>query len=324
MRHSRILVVGGSGFIGSQVVSRLAADGRRAIVPTRRRERARHLLPLPTVEVVEARVGEPGALAALVAGCDAVINLVGVLHGRPGRGDEWGPDFDRAHVALPAALVEACRAHGVRRLVHVSALGVTDGGWYALPSRYLRSKAAGEESVRRAADLDWTILRPSVVFGAGDAFLNLFARLHRTLPVLAVARADARFQPVWVGDVAQAIANALDEPATHRRAFALAGPEVFTLRELVGLAGEWSGRRRPVIGLPAGPGRLVARLMELAPGEPLMTRDNLDSMSIDNVADGPIDPVLRVTPASLAAMGPVLYGRAAAERHDERRSRARR
>jgi uncharacterized protein YbjT (DUF2867 family) len=325
MPHSRILVLGGSGFIGTHVVSRLSAQGLRVLVPTRNRERARHLILLPTVDVVEVDMYRPGALAALLEGCDAAVNLVGVLQGRAGgKGDPWGPDFGRAHVDLPAALVEACRARKVRRIVHVSALGVTDGGKNTLPSRYLRSKAAGEEKIRQARDLDWTILRPSVVFGAEDAFLNLFAKIQRFLPVLALAKADARFQPVWVGDVAQAVVNVLDSVATHGKTYALAGPEVFTLRQLVQLAGTWSGHPRPILSLPAGLGRLTALLMELAPGKPLMTRDNLDSMTIDNVSARPVDPDLGIVPSSLRAMGPSLLGRGPEARYDDWRAHARR
>jgi NADH dehydrogenase len=325
MPHSRILVLGGSGFIGTHVVSRLSAQGLRVLVPTRHRERARHLILLPTVDVVEVDLYRPGALAALVEGCDAVVNLVGVLQGRAGgKADPWGPDFGRAHIDLPAALVEACRQRKVRRLVHVSALGVTDGGKNTLPSRYLRSKAAGEEKIRQARDLDWTILRPSVVFGAEDAFLNLFAKIQRFLPVLALAKAEARFQPVWVGDVAQAVVNVLDSVATHGRTYALAGPEVFTLRQLVQLAGTWSGHPRPILSLPAGLGRLTALLMELAPGQPLMTRDNLDSMTVDNVSARPVDPDLGIVPGSLRAMGPSLLGGGPEARYDDWRAHARR
>lgn len=325
MVHSRILVIGGSGFIGTHVVSRLSAQGRRVVVPTRRRERARHLILLPTVEVIETDLNDPAQLDARVADCDAVINLAGILHGRPGAsGDPWGPDFGRVHVDLPARLVQACRRAGVRRLVHVSALGVTDGGKNTLPSRYLRSKAAGEEKIRQARDLDWTLLRPSVVFGAEDRFITLFAKIQRILPVLALAKAQARFQPIWVGDVAQAIVNALDNPALHGRTCALAGPQVFTLRELVALAGTWSGHRRPIVTLPAGLGRLTALMMEWAPGEPLMTRDNLDSMTVDNVSARPIDPELGITPASLTVLGPTLYGRDAIARYDDWRAHARR
>ena len=325
MPHSRILVLGGSGFIGTHVVSRLSAQGLRVLVPTRHRERARHLILLPTVDVVEVDLYRPGALAALVEGCDAVVNLVGVLQGRAGgKADPWGPDFGRAHIDLPAALVEACRQRKVRRLVHVSALGVTDGGKNTLPSRYLRSKAAGEEKIRQARDLDWTILRPSVVFGAEDAFLNLFAKIQRFLPVLALAKAEARFQPVWVGDVAQAVVNVLDSVATHGRTYALAGPEVFTLRQLVQLAGTWSGHPRPILSLPAGLGRLTALLMELAPGKPLMTRDNLDSMTVDNVSARAVDPDLGIVPGSLRAMGPSLLGGGPEARYDDWRAHARR
>ncbi len=326
MLHSRILVVGGTGFIGTHVVSRLVAQGCRVVVPTRRRERARHLILLPTVDVVETDPRDPIALESLAAGCDAAVNLVGVLHGRAGpAGDPFGPDFARAHVDVPNALIGACRASKVGRLVHVSALGVTDGGKNTLPSRYLRSKAAGEEKVRQARDLDWTILRPSVVFGAEDRFLNLFAQLQRMLPVLALAKSEARFQPVWVGDVAQAIVNALDNPATAGRTCALAGPEVFTLRQLVQLAGVGSrGRSRPILAMPARLGHLTALAMEWAPGEPLMTRDNLDSMTIDNVSARPIDPDLGIVPASLSAMGPTLYGATREARFDGWRAQARR
>lgn len=305
MRHQEILVIGGSGFIGSTVVGMLAADGRRIVVPTRRRERARPLILLPTVDVVEADVGDPATLSALVASSDAVINLAGVLHGRPGRGDDpYGPDFQRAHVDLPARLVDACRQHRVRRLLHVSALGVTEGGEYTLPSRYLRSKAAGEAKIRQATDIDWTIFRPSVVFGPGDRFLNLFARLQRMLPIIVLARAEARFQPVYVRDVAQAIVNALDSPFTRRKAYPLAGPKVYTLRQLVGLAGRWSGHPRPIVALPEPLARIQAALMELAPGRTLLSRDNLDSMKIENVSARPIAAELGVTPTPLEAVAP--------------------
>jgi uncharacterized protein YbjT (DUF2867 family) len=319
MRHESILVVGGSGFIGGKIVARLAAEGRRVVVPTRRRERARQLILLPTVDVVETSVSDPAALSALVASCDAVINLVGVLHGRAGRADDpYGPDFTQAHVELPGKLVDACRQHGVRRLLHMSALGVTDGGRHSLPSRYLRSKAAGEEKVRQAKDLDWTIFRPSVVFGPGDRFLTLFARLQRVLPVVALPNAESRFQPVYVGDVAQAFVNALDSPATHHGTYPLAGPRVYTLRQLVTLAGKWSGHQRPVIALPGRLARLQAALMELAPGGPLLSRDNLDSMTIDNVSARGIDPALGVTPTPLEAIGPS-YLRPPARRRDSNR-----
>ena len=174
-------------------------------MPTRRRERAKHLVLLPTVDVVEADVNQPGALERLAAGCDAVVNLVGVLHSRRGRRDErgpndYGPDFARVHVELAQAMVNACRAAGVKRLVHVSALGADPNA----PTEYLRSKGIGERAALAAEDLAVTTFRPSVIFGPEDPFLNLFALLAKLLPVIVLACPQARFQPVYVGDVAQA------------------------------------------------------------------------------------------------------------------------
>lgn len=307
MNHSRILVVGGSGFIGRHLVAKLAAQGRHVLVPTRRMDHAKHLISLPRVEVVEADVHEPGTVRKLVQGQDAVINLVGILHGAEG-GPDWGRAFDRAHVQLPRQLAEAALAAGVRRMVHMSALGVTNDPQMRLPSRYLRSKAAGEAALRSMSGLQCTMLRPSVVFGADDAFLNLFARLQRILPVVALAGAQARLAPIWVEDVAQAALHLLDEPRAVGRAFELAGPEIFTLQELVELAGLWSGHSRPVIALPELLARPMAALMEMLPGEPLMSRDNLDSLKRDNVPSGPIDSLCGIQPRSLREAGPAMYG----------------
>lgn len=306
MIHTRILVVGGSGFLGGHLIPRLSAQARRVVVPTRRRERARHLLPLPTVDVVQADVHDPTTLERMLESCDAVYNLAGVLHGRAGRDGHWGPEFERAHVETVRDLVEACREAGVRRLVHVSALGVHEGGERSLPSRYLRSKAAAEKLLRDSR-LDWTILRPSVMFGPEDNFLNTFARLQRVLPFVVLPMADARFQPIHVGDAAQAMVNVLDEPRTHRRVFELAGPEVLTLRELVRLAGEASGHPRPIVAAPRALGRLQAALLEHLPGR-MMSRDNLDSMQIPNIASGPLDPLLGIDPVSVRAIAPTYLG----------------
>src|SRR5262245_65128993 len=193
MKHMSVLVVGGSGFIGRHLVAALAARGVKVVVPSRRRERAKHLILLPTVEVVETDVFAKGALERLAAGRHAVVNLVGILHG----------DFQRMHVELPQAVVNACRAAGVKRLLHMSALGAARNA----PSQYLRSKALGEEAVLAATDLDATVFRPSVVFGPEDRFLNLFAELSRFLAVIALACPRAQFQPIYVGDVAEVMAR---------------------------------------------------------------------------------------------------------------------
>jgi uncharacterized protein YbjT (DUF2867 family) len=284
MQHSDILVSGGAGFIGRHNVARLIARGLRVTVPTRRRARARHLILLPTIDVVECDVHDDAALTNLVRDKDAVINLVGVLHGSQSL--PYGREFAQAHVELPRRIVAACRTYSVRRLLQMSAMGADSNG----PSMYQRSKGDGDASVR-GSHLDWTIFRPSVVFGPEDNFLNLFAKLAKFFPVLPIGGADARFQPVWVGDVADAFVNALDNRATYERIYELAGPRIYRLRDLVAFAAAASGHPRPVIGLPDSLARVQALLMELAPGEPLMSRDNLDSMKVDNVAtDQPFEP----------------------------------
>jgi NADH dehydrogenase len=297
---NRILVIGGAGFVGRHIVARLVDRGLRVTVPTRNRARARHLILLPTVEVIETDVNRDDALDALLLDQDAVINLVGILQGS--RGTPYGPEFAAAHVELPRRIVARCTQRGIRRLLHMSALGADSSG----PSMYQRSKGDGE-AVVAASPLDWTILRPSVIFGPEDRFLNTFATLARIFPVLPIGGADVRFQPVYVGDVANAFVNALANRATYRQAYELAGPRIYTLRQLVAFAAAASGRPRPVVALPDGLARLQARLMELAPGEPLMSRDNLDSMTRDNVASRqPYVPApeLGIAPTPLEAEAP--------------------
>ncbi len=302
-----IVVFGGSGFIGSQLVSRLSSAGCRVLVPTRRRERAKHLLPLPTVDVVQIDTFDNATLRRLVDGRDAVVNLVGILHGR--RGTPYGADFARAHVRLPQNLAAACADCGVRRMLHMSALGADSQG----PSMYLRSKGDGEAAVRDAeAGLQWTIMRPSVVFGEQDHLLNLFASLQRRLPLLLLGGAQQRFAPVYVGDLAQAMTQALigrHARASIGRIYELGGPRTYALRELVQLAARLAGvRQRPVLGLPHAAAGLLAGLMELAPGQPLMSRDNLESMRVPSVPGGGMPGFAAelgvAQPASIEAVAP--------------------
>lgn len=309
MKYPRVLVIGGSGFIGSLVVAKLAAGGRAAIVPSRRRERARHLIVLPTVEVVQADVHQTGQLKALAARVDAVVNLVGILHGSTGV--PYGKEFATAHVELTRRIADACTGSSAKRLIHVSALGVREGREHSMPSMYLRSKAAGEQVLRSRNGLDLTIMRPSVAFGPGDRFLNLFARLSAVLPVIPLARADSKLQPVAAQDIAQAIVNALDNPATIGKTYELVGPEVFTMRQLVTMASEWAGHRRPVLALPDALGRLQATLLEFAPGPTLMSRDNFDSLKVNNIAGTPPAPGLKelgIHPTPLSALAPGYLG----------------
>jgi len=280
MAYRNILILGGTGFLGSALAEILHRQGCRVTLPTRRRSSAMALAVCPTAELVEADVHDPASLDQLLQGQDAAINLVGILHG--GSGQPYGAGFARAHVELPAKLADACIRTGVRRLLHVSALHADTKG----PSQYLRSKGDGEAALRaQSSHLDITIFRPSVVFGPGDSFLNLFADLLKTAPFVPLGGAHARFQPVYVGDVARVMIASLSRPEAIGQSYDLGGPRVYELQELVRLVGEATGRRRPVFPLPDGLARLMAGFMELLPNPP-MTRDNLDSMKLDSVCTG--------------------------------------
>jgi NADH dehydrogenase len=292
----RVLLLGGTGFVGRSVCERLVErdSAMRLSVATRRLAHAKAVQFLPTVDPVECDVHDDAQLAKLVAGHDAVVNLIAILHGS-------AADFDRVHVQLARRLAAACAAAGVRRLVHVSALGVSADA----PSNYLRSKAEAE-AILKAAPLQLTVLRPSVIFGAGDRFLNLFVALQSVFPVMPLAGVDARFQPVWVEDVSEAVLRCLERPDSIGNTYECAGPQVFTLGELVRLAGRLCGHPRPVVGLPDAVGRLQAAFMELLPGVPLMSRDNLLSMRVPNVATGQLPGLeaLGIEPSSLQAVAP--------------------
>lgn len=305
----KILILGGTGFVGRHVCEKLTQLQWRVTVPTRQETRARDIQMLPSLDVVQADVHDEAALTRIVAGHDAVVNLVAILHGSQSA-------FERAHVELPQKIARACASTGVTRLIHVSALGADARNPDAAPSMYLRSKGQGEVALHHA-ELALTLLRPSVVFGNGDKFLNTFAQLQKVFPVIPLAGSHALFQPVWVEDVASAIVHCLQDAHLHTTAgqtFEACGPDIFTLRQLVELAGRYSGinegRGRPVLALPAALGRLQARMMALAPGEPLMSLDNLDSMSLPNIASGNLPGLesLGITPAALEAIAPSYLG----------------
>jgi uncharacterized protein YbjT (DUF2867 family) len=272
-------VLGGSGFVGSRLVARLANAGHAVTVPTRDPERCRHLRLLPTVRIVHADIHAPGVLESLLGDADVAINLVGILNeaGRDGAG------FRRAHVDLTRRLIEACATAGVRRLVQISALNAA-GPEVAGPalSHYLRSKGEAE-ALLRASSLRWTILQPSVIFGPGDSFLNRFAGLLRMIPlVFPLAMPRARFSPVDVADVVTAIDRVVRDPATAGRTYQLCGPDTFTLRELVTMVACTLGLRRWIVGLPSPVSRLQAAVMDFVPGKPFST-DNYRSLLTDSV-----------------------------------------
>jgi NADH dehydrogenase len=301
MNVGRIAVLGGTGFVGRAVCERLArrSTGGAIVVPTRRAMHANDVRPLPTVDGRVADVHDDAALAGVLAGCDAVINLIAILHGNAAA-------FTKVHAQLPARIAAACAAAGITRVVHVSALGVSASA----PSNYLRSKAAGESALR-AAPLELTLLRPSVIFGARDRLLNLFAELQVIAPLVPLAGSDARLQPVWLDDVAEAVVRCLDAPATIGQTIECAGPDVVTLAELVRLAGRWSGHERPVLPLPRAIGQLQALLMEWLPGPPLLSRDNLASLRVPNVASGTLPGLasLGIQASSMAQIAPGYLGR---------------
>jgi len=301
-RVNRVCLVGGSGFVGRHVAERLAAHGVRVIIPTRNRERAKtDLIVLPSVELVSADVNDPAQLSALVAGCDAVVNLVGILHeGRSG-------DFRRAHLTLTEQCIAACKHHGVRRYLHMSALGAGPSA----PSEYQRTKGEAEQRVvaAQASGLATTIFRPSVIFGDGDSFLTLFARMLALAPFVPLGSPGARFQPVWVEDVTHAFVAALDLPQTVGQCYDLVGPDVFTLRELVQLVGKVTGNERPVVGLPDGLSRLQARVFGMLPVK-LITYDNYLSMTVDNVSSMPYPAVFERTPSALEPIARQYLGNA--------------
>ena len=296
MDPRNILLIGGSGFIGSHLAEKLAERGLSLRVPTRRRERAKHLLLLPSIELFEANVHDQKELAALCEGMDAVINLVGILQSRSG--EPYGADFRVAHVELPKKILAACRVAEITRLVHLSALHAAPDA----PSGYLRSKAAGEEAVLGAGgEIAVTVFRPSVVFGPEDKFLNLFARLQRYLPVMFLACPEARFQPVFVGDVARAVVESLSRRDSFGNRYDLVGPRAYTLRELVAFAGAATGHARPIVGLSEGLGKLQAMMMEFLPGK-LLSRDNVRSMQIDSTSSATFP--FGIIPGALEAIAP--------------------
>ena len=270
-------VLGGTGFLGRRLASRLARGQWLVRIPTRGSIPPPELRVLPTVEVLRADIHDPDRLDELVAGCDAVVNLVGILNesGRDGSG------FRRAHVELTRKALAACQSNAVGDFIQISAIAADAR---SAPSHYLRSKGEAEELIVAAGDNPaWTILQPSVIFGPGDSFLNRFAGLLRTVPLLfPLARADALFGPVHVDDVAQAIEVALNDTATRGQRYELCGPDVYSLRELVALTARALGLRRRIIGLPDALARLQANIMEWLPGKPF-SMDNYRSLTVPSV-----------------------------------------
>ena len=301
MATQQLVILGGTGFVGSHLVPRLAADGHRIVLLSRNREQRRALGVLPGVSVRSADVYDDDALRRQFAGADAVVNLIGILNA------SGKHTFRRAHVELTRRLIAACEATGVRRLHQMSALKAGQG-----LSQYLKTRGEAEALVR-ASSLDWTIYQPSVIFGAGDGLVGRFATLLRRLPVLPLARAGARMAPTHVGDVAEAIARCVGHEGTARRSYELYGPEVLALGEIVHRIRDAAGLRTPIIALPDSLGRLQAQFAELLPGKPF-SLDNFRSLRTDSV--GKIDgyAALGIVPQPFTPWLPVLLDEPARQR----------
>ncbi len=324
MKIERICILGGSGFVGTHLVSQLAARGLQVRVLSHRRELAKELILLPTVEVIEADVHDQHELVRHFRGMDAVINLVGILHedkvGRVDLPSARRGDFQKVHIELARKVVHACGEAGVHRLLHMSALGAHPNS----RSAYQRSKGIAEALVREAGmqhreheswylngpkfihgyGLNVTIFRPSVIFGRGDSFLSMFARLLKLFPVMPLGSAATRFAPVHVDDVARAFADSLDTPATYGQTYDLCGPKVYSLRELIEYVGTVIGKRRSIVALGKWPAYFQAWALEFLPGRKLMTRDNYYAMCTDNVCPGPWPAVFDFQPVALEAVAP--------------------
>ncbi|HEX6550752.1 MAG TPA: complex I NDUFA9 subunit family protein [Gammaproteobacteria bacterium] len=300
MTRPQLCILGGSGFVGRHLVTRFAARGFNIKLLTRSSARHRELLVLPGVQIIEADVFDAAVLQREFAGCEGVINLVGILNERGHR----GRGFERAHVELAQRVLDACIASGVQRLLHMSALNAD----LKAPSHYLRSKGEATRRVLAVADkLNVTVFEPSVIFGPGDSFMNRFAGLLKLMPVFPLACPRARFAPVYVGDVAEAFVRSYADAATFGKRYSLCGPKHYTLVELVRLAARASGLRRWIIGLPQWAGWLQAAVMEWLPGKPL-SLDNYRSLKLDSVCSADTLQQFGITPTPLEAVLPDYLG----------------
>jgi uncharacterized protein YbjT (DUF2867 family) len=303
MKLNRAAILGGSGFIGRYVVNRLAERGVILAVGGRNAAEAKHLRlkgDVGSVGLVNIGIDNERMLPAFLAGNEALINCVGILreHGRQ--------RFDAVHHTAPARLARLAREAGIERFIHISAIGADPRS----PSAYASSKAAGEKAVQDAFPTV-TILRPSVVFGPEDQFFNKFAAMATMSPALPlIGGGETRFQPVYVGDVAEAVIRCLDDPATAGRTYELGGPKIYTFRALLELLLAEIRRKRMLIDLPFGLASLQARLMSILPNPPL-TPDQVELLKSDNIVSGGALSLqtLGVTPTPVEAILPTYLDR---------------
>ncbi|MDH3673809.1 MAG: complex I NDUFA9 subunit family protein, partial [Gammaproteobacteria bacterium] len=302
MSKLNIFMLGGTGFVGRSLAARLAEDGHQITVISRRRERHRELLVLPTLNIVNGDVHDSQVLLDQFKGVDVVINLVGILNerGRDGKG------FHRVHVELPEKIAKACVAKGVSRLLHMSALNADTNG----PSHYLRTKGMGEDLVHGASNSRFqvTSFRPSVIFGRDDSFTNRFADLLRRIPwMFPLACPNARFQPIYVDDVAEAFVRSLQDTQTFGQRYNLCGPETYSLVEIVTYIASLIGVKRHIIKLSPWQSKLQANVLERVPGKPFSI-DNFQSLQIDSVCPNGFPKAFGLAPRSLEEIAPGYLG----------------
>lgn len=308
MHAQKIVVLGGTGFIGSHLVTALVAKGCAVTVLSRNREKRRDLLVLPSVKLLSTDVYDRAALVQRFGGHDAVINLVGILN------ETGDARFSRAHADLTASVIAACREAGVARLLQMSSL---NAGNHA--SSYLKTRGEAETLVKNSG-LDWTIFRPSIVYGRGDGLISRFHSLLKLSPLLPLARPKAKIAPVYVGDVVQAFTRCVDDSATCGHLCELYGPEVYTLARIARLIRDAAHLHRVVLPLPDALGWLQARACDFIPGKPFSS-DNFKSLKLDSVGsrDGLAD--LGITPRRFEILLPELLARTQHERRmDEARA----
>ena len=301
MRTLSICVLGGTGFVGTRLIARLVRDGHRVTALSRDREQHKHLRVLPGLTLENCNVYDPALLAERFRGHEVVVNLVGILNER-GFG---GGGFRRAHTELTRGALQAARSAGCARFVQLSSLRAAPDA----PSHYLRSKGEAERLIREhSGALDWTILKPSVIFGPGDSFLNRFAGLLAALPlVFPLARPDARFQPVFVDDVVEAMVRSLHGGAASRRTLELGGPQVYRLRDIVAFVARIKGLHRWILGLPDFAARLQALAMDFVPGRPFSS-DNYRSLTVDSICTEDGFAVLGIKPRSMEGVARLYLG----------------
>lgn len=284
LKYPRVLLLGGSGFVGRHLATELANRGHFVTLPCRHPDRVKALKVLPGLKLLqEADITDAAALDRLVRGQDAVINLVGILN------ESRNGDFRRLHVTYPQTLVETCQKNGVPRLLHMSALGADQASGSSL---YLRSKGEGENRVHTFGQkqLAVTSFRPSVIFGPDDSFINRFAGLLDLcpwpLPYLPLTCPNSRLAPVHVGDVVRAMADSLEDPASFGQRIELCGPETWSLQQIVTAIRDALGKRCPILPLPDAASRLLAGLLQYAPGKPF-TADNYLSLQTPSICESP-------------------------------------